>query len=68
MIFHENRLSADDSHERACLIVSFEKAANLKLSLLQIIGGALWVKRYFCYFLTKTNGSFELQKQMFKLI
>ena len=38
MIFHENHLPADDSHEISCLI----KAANLKLySLLQISGSAL---------------------------
>ena len=28
MIFHENRLPADDSHETSCLIVIFEKAAK----------------------------------------
>ena len=32
MIFHENRLPADDSHEISFLICNFEKAANLKLS------------------------------------
>ena len=32
MIFHENRLPADDSHEISCLICYFEKAAKLKLS------------------------------------
>ena len=32
MIFHENRLPADDSHEISCLIVIFEKLQNLKLS------------------------------------
>ena len=31
MIFHENRLLADDSQEISCLIC-FEKVANLKLS------------------------------------
>ena len=47
MIFHENRLPADDSHEISCLIVFFEKSANLKLSsAAKIIGGALWVNMY----------------------
>ena len=33
MIFHGNRLSADDSHEISCLMpVIFEKGQNLKLS------------------------------------
>ena len=32
MIFHENCLPADNSHKISCLIVIFEKAANLKLS------------------------------------
>ena len=32
MIFHENHLPADDSHEISSLICFFEKAANLKLS------------------------------------
>ena len=32
MMFHENRLPADDSHEISCLICYFEKAANLKMS------------------------------------
>ena len=41
MIFHENRLPADDSHEITYLIKS-SKILNCRL--LQIIGGALWVK------------------------
>ena len=32
MIFHENCLPADDSHEISCLICFFEKRQNLKLS------------------------------------
>ena len=32
MIFHENRLPADDSHETHALFVIFEKAKNLQLS------------------------------------
>ena len=43
MIFHENRLSTDDSQEISCLFFIFEKVAKFELSLLQIIGGALWV-------------------------
>ena len=45
MIFHENRLPADDSHEISYLICYFEKEAKFEFCrLLQIIGGALWVK------------------------
>ena len=45
MIFHENRLPADDSHEISCLICYFWKSGiNWNCHLLQIIGGALWVK------------------------
>ena len=44
MIFHENRLPADDSHE-ICLICYYRKGSKiLNCSLLQIVGGALWVK------------------------
>ena len=42
MIFHENRLPADDSHE----ISSFLNICRL----LQIIGGALWVNPLFFFF------------------
>ena len=28
MVFHENRLPADDSHEISCLICYFEKSAD----------------------------------------
>ena len=31
MIFHENRLPADDSHEISCLIVIFEKVAKFEI-------------------------------------
>ena len=31
MIFHENRLLADDSHEISCLIVIFKKVAKFKI-------------------------------------
>ena len=46
MIFHENRLPADDSHMKyLALFVIFEKTAkNLNCRLLQIIDGALRVK------------------------
>ena len=46
MIFHENRLPADDSHEQSYLICCFLKEwQNLKLSSeLHIIGDALWLK------------------------
>ena len=45
MLFHENRLPADDSHEITCLICYFLKSGKiLDCHLLQIIGGALWVK------------------------
>ena len=30
MIFHENGLPADDSHEISCLIYNFEKKKNTK--------------------------------------
>ena len=44
MIFHENRLPADDSHEISCLII-LEKVAKIwNCRLMQIIGGALQVK------------------------
>ena len=44
MLFHENRLPADDSHEIACLIRYFGKRGKiLKCRLLQNIGGALRV-------------------------
>ena len=45
MILHENRLPADDSHEISCLIGYFWKSGKIwNCCLLQIIGGALWVK------------------------
>ena len=45
MIFHENRLSAEDSHGISCLICYFQKGSKLlNCRLLQIIGGALSVK------------------------
>ena len=44
MIFHENRLPADDSHEITCLICYFWKAGNSKLSsAANYIDGALHV-------------------------
>ena len=45
MIFHENRLPADDSQEIPCLIRYFWKRGKiLNCRLLQNIGGALRVK------------------------
>ena len=45
MIFHENHLPADDSHEISCLICYFWKSDKIwNCRLLQIIGGALRVK------------------------
>ena len=45
MIFHENGLPAEDSHEISCLIFLENKERCRKICrLLQIIGGALWVK------------------------
>ena len=44
MIFHENRLPADDSHEISCLICYFWKSDKIWNCRLQIIGGALRVK------------------------
>ena len=42
MIFRENRLPADDSHEISCLICYFWKSSKIfNCRLLQIIGGAL---------------------------
>ena len=44
MIFHENRLPADDSHEISCLICYFWKSIKIwNCRLLQVIGWALWV-------------------------
>ena len=48
MIFHENRLPADNSHEISCLICYFQKGGKiLNCRLLQIIGGALWINSDF---------------------
>ena len=50
MILHENRLPADDSHERSCLIFYFWKSGKIcNRRLLQIIGGALRVKCCLCF-------------------
>ena len=44
MIFHENRLPAEDSHEISSLMCYFEKSGKiLNCRLLQIIGNALRV-------------------------
>ena len=45
MLFHENPLPADDSHEISCSIWNFWKSGKIwNGPLLQIIGGALKVK------------------------
>ena len=44
MIFHENRLPADDSHDEIIMLYLFLKKQQ-NCCLLQIIGSALWVKR-----------------------
>ena len=47
MIFHENCLSADNSHEISRLICYFlKKQQNWNCRLLQIVGGASRVKRW----------------------
>ena len=49
MIFLENRLPADDSQEISCLTFFFQKSIKiLNCLLLQIIGGALWIKGFMC--------------------
>ena len=46
MILHENRLPADDSHEISFPICYFQKGGTILNSrLLQMIGGALMVKK-----------------------
>ena len=46
MIFHENRLSADDSHEISYLICYFWKSSKIwNCCLLQNVGGTLRVKK-----------------------
>ena len=50
MIFHENRLLADDSHEISCLITYYlflKKRQNLKLSSAANYSGALRAKYVF---------------------
>ena len=48
MIFHENCLPADNSHETSCLILLFlKKQQNLKLSSAANVGGALRVNHWF---------------------
>ena len=56
MIFLENRLPADDSHEISCLICYFLKSGKiLNCRLLQIIGGALRVNLFIPLFTTTTR-------------
>ena len=44
MIFHENCLQADNSHEISCLIYFWNSGNIWNCCLLQIVGGALYVK------------------------
>ena len=45
MIFHENRLPADDSHENHALFVIFDKAAKFEIVVCcKFFGGVLRVK------------------------
>ena len=44
MIFHENRLLADDSHVISCLIFSNLGKMSQILSSAAVVIGALWVK------------------------
>ena len=48
MICHENfLLLADNSHKTSCLICYFGKSSKIRnCHLLQIVGGAFWVKAY----------------------
>ena len=63
MIFHENRLPADDSHEISCLIAMLEKAAKFE----KIIDGALWVKNSFSQGLAIYCSRLYMYKNLFKL-
>ena len=65
MIFHENCLPADNSHEISCLICSFEKAAKfdidicckLKVALYGLIGGVRKKYRHFkALYITMVDG------------
>ena len=48
MIFHENRLPADDSHEISCLIVIFEKAAKFEIVVCCKVKVALYGLSFCC--------------------
>ena len=64
MILHENRLPADDSHEVSCLICYFLKRGKiLNCRLLQIIGGALWVKIVIIFLPINSNMCFGFSKE-----
>ena len=55
MIFHENHLPADYSHEISCLMCYFRKSIKIiNCRLLQIIGGAFWV-----YFFIRVENSVD---------
>ena len=54
MIFHENHLPADNSHEISYLICYFRKGGKIwTCCLLQIIGGALRVNMAECSIILK---------------
>ena len=69
MIFHENRLPADNSHEISyALFVIFEKPAKFEnCCLLQIIGRALWVRLMDKKIITRLhfNFSFSIHMDLF---
>ena len=63
MIFHENRLPADDSQEMSCLVCYFWKSSKIiNCRLMQIIGGTLWVNERWADFLGLFLGVFRLRK------
>ena len=66
MIYHENFLPADNSHEISCLICYFLKSGKiLNFRLLQIIGGALRVKdEMYYYFQISENGRIPTSSQI----
>ena len=69
MIFHEDRLPADDSHEISCLIWYFWKSSKIwKCPLLQIIGGALRVNAYFCFLFKRDTKLLQWSKTTIEIL
>ena len=65
MIFHENRLPADDSHEIPCLICYFWKSIKVwNCLLLQIIGGALRVNTAMLWHFVNFRTNFHFLKPL----